>query len=297
GMSAGGASVHYHYFSPLSKGFSESGTALDPWAMQQNALQKAEQLATFVGCPTEYSRELVACLKSRSGNEITQQISKFSPALGTTIAPFAPVVEKDYDGAFLTKHPYASLLEKTVTDVPWIVAVAEQEGYIFALNFADTFAEFLADFGKIAPHLLHYNSTIAEDEKPYVSSQIEDHYFQNSAGFEDLEQLIGDRLFFIGADTSAKLQAKGNKSPVYFYILGYKGKHGIGEMFGKNSKNIGASHGDGILYYFKTPISDEKLTDSDEKMKAFFLRWIVSFANNQEPKINEVKWQPVTGNE
>ncbi|GJQ88160.1 Est-6 [Trypoxylus dichotomus] len=303
GMSSGASSVHLHYFSPLSKGlfhrgFSESGTALDPWSIQENALEKTKQLAMLVGCPTESSKEAAICLKLKSSTEVVEQIPKFSPVAGTPIVPFGPVIEIENNGAFLTEHPYVALIKKRVTDIPWIAGLSEQEGYGFALNFADVVTEYFTEFERVAPYLLDYNYTISEEEKQAISKQIKNRYFQESTGHEILGKLIGDRFFMVGADTSAKLQAKVNKSPVYFYILGYKGKHDLGEMVGRNSGEIGPCHGDGVLYYFKTPVSDERLNENDERMKTVFLRWLVSYADNQEPNIGGgVKWQPVTGSE
>ena len=82
GMSAGGASVHYHYFSPLSSGLfqngiSISGTALMCWAQTEAALQKAKRLGALMGCPTEDTEQMVECLKSRPGRVLTEAVGKF----------------------------------------------------------------------------------------------------------------------------------------------------------------------------------------------------------------------------
>lgn len=116
------------------RGFSESGTALDPWVLQEEALKKAKRLAVLVGCPSESSREIVDCLRSRSSLKIYEKVSEFMPYMGLPLVPFAPVVETENDGAFLTEHPYKMLVDNIVTDVPWVVSVAEQEGYLFALS-------------------------------------------------------------------------------------------------------------------------------------------------------------------
>lgn len=41
--------------------------------------------------------------------------------------PFGPVVEPKIEGAFLSEHPYNSLKNGHVHDVPWMVGVVEQE--------------------------------------------------------------------------------------------------------------------------------------------------------------------------
>lgn len=75
GQSAGGASVHYHLLSPLSKGLfhravSFSGSALSPWAFMTKPKAQAMRLGTILGCPTNSTLALVNCLKSLDANTI-----------------------------------------------------------------------------------------------------------------------------------------------------------------------------------------------------------------------------------
>lgn len=48
------------------------------------------------------------------------------------IVSFGPVLEKEGPNRFLTQTPYKMLLDKTVTDVPWIVSNIEVEGTFIA---------------------------------------------------------------------------------------------------------------------------------------------------------------------
>lgn len=82
GLSAGGASVHYLILSPLSaglfnKGFSLSGTALCPWALDENPVQKTKQLSALLGCPTTDSRAMYKCLKRRPAQKIVESLRNF----------------------------------------------------------------------------------------------------------------------------------------------------------------------------------------------------------------------------
>lgn len=82
GLSAGGASVHYHYFSSLSaglfhNGMSLSGTALNCWAQTENSLEKSKKLGALMGCPTESTKEMVKCLRRRPARPIVQAVEKF----------------------------------------------------------------------------------------------------------------------------------------------------------------------------------------------------------------------------
>lgn len=82
GMSAGGASVHLHYLSPISKGLfhrgiSQSGSALNPWVLQENAREKAVKLAELLGCPSANSAQIVSCLSKRSARQIVNAVKEF----------------------------------------------------------------------------------------------------------------------------------------------------------------------------------------------------------------------------
>lgn len=82
GLSAGGASVHYHYLSPMSaglfqNGISFSGTALVCWAQTENPLEKAKKLGALMGCPTDSPKDMVKCLKSRPGRVLVQATENF----------------------------------------------------------------------------------------------------------------------------------------------------------------------------------------------------------------------------
>lgn len=110
------------------KGFSQSGTALDPWAIQQNPLAKARKLAKSVGCDQESTVEFVECMCQRPAHQLLQNINQVQSWSIFPIAPFAPVVEPMLPGAFLDDHPYHILKEGKVTDVPWLASTASEEG-------------------------------------------------------------------------------------------------------------------------------------------------------------------------
>ncbi|KAI4457908.1 carboxylesterase [Holotrichia oblita] len=133
GMSAGSVSVHLHYFSPLSrglfhKGVSQSGTALHPLIPQKSASQSAKQLGEMLGCPTDNSKHLRDCLRTRSAKTIIVSQKSFLPSDASQGPTFGPVIEIPSDGAFLIEHPYKLLIDKNIADVPWIVGTNEEEG-------------------------------------------------------------------------------------------------------------------------------------------------------------------------
>lgn len=133
GFSAGGGSVHLHYFSPMSRdlfhrGFSQSGVATNSWTLQKKALKKAKQLGESLGCFWNSSQVLVNCLKKKHFSEILKQMKQFFIYKTLPFSPFAPVVEKKGSKAFLTKNPYVLLKNGHVLDVPWIASNTKDDG-------------------------------------------------------------------------------------------------------------------------------------------------------------------------
>jgi bile salt-stimulated lipase len=132
GLSAGGSSVHFHYFSEMSKGlfhrgFSQSGVALNSFSLQEDALKKAQRLADAVGCPSTPTQALVDCLKQRHHTQILEKVPLFFGYSFLPFAPFAPVVEKG-SKPFLSEHPYSLLTKGKINDVPWISSNTAHEG-------------------------------------------------------------------------------------------------------------------------------------------------------------------------
>lgn len=117
-----------NYLGLFHRGYSQSGTALNPWAFQEASLDKAKRLAVSVGCPIDTSLNLIHCLKSRSAYSITEAVKHFFGYGVLPFSPFGPVIEKKHDGAFITEHPYKMLVNHQVADIPWITSVTEREG-------------------------------------------------------------------------------------------------------------------------------------------------------------------------
>lgn len=82
----------------------------------------------MLGCPTDKSRDLRDCLRTRSAKAIIIAQKSFLPSDATQGPTFGPVIEIPHDEAFLTDHPYKLLLDGNIADVPWVVGTNEEEG-------------------------------------------------------------------------------------------------------------------------------------------------------------------------
>lgn len=205
GQSAGSASVHYHILSEKSKGLFEravliSGTAINPWALTENPLGKAQLLGDLLGCPSDNNPKLVECLRQVPGRDLGKAIKrffKFGNVLPVT--PFGPTVEHVHDDAFITKSPYQLLKNGEVPNqVPMIVSFVKDEGifpsgckYIINIVQNYVFIDYIClDFAslgqidnlknkwyQIMQYGLDLQDTVAASDWPEVLRQIKEYYY------------------------------------------------------------------------------------------------------------------------
>ncbi|RZB84954.1 COesterase and/or Abhydrolase 3 domain containing protein, partial [Asbolus verrucosus] len=211
GLSAGGSSVHLHYFSDMSKGlfhrgFSQSGVALNSFSLQEQPLSKAKILADAVGCPTSPSLSLVQCLKQRPFQHLLAQAPLFFGYTYIPLAPFAPVVEKGSE-PFLKEDPYYLLTTGEVYDVPWIASTTTHEGAIALLFINDSLQTVDDKWETIAPFILDYNYTLPQSLWKSTANKVKEFYLGEGQKINDenllkMIQMVGDRIFLVDAETS-----------------------------------------------------------------------------------------------
>ncbi|XP_011870237.1 PREDICTED: venom carboxylesterase-6-like isoform X2 [Vollenhovia emeryi] len=302
GLSAGGASVHYHYLSQMSAGLfrggiSFSGTALDCWPQTENSLEKAKKLSALMGCPTANTRDMIRCLRYRPAREIVQATSEFMTFFFNPFSPFGPVVEKFGDAPFIDKTPVEIINNGEVQDVPWITGVTSEEGLY-------PVAEFIADdqnlrqlndnWDILAPDYLDFNYTIPREKHVEIARLVKKHYFGTKPidrqTTKELIQMSGDRFFVVDSEKAARMQATVNRSPVWYYYFSYRGAHSWSDYFTGATENYGVSHADDVFYVICYPWVNSTTTQSDRDMQKHLLNFWISFATEGIPKIANVEW-------
>ncbi|XP_023310995.1 venom carboxylesterase-6-like isoform X3 [Anoplophora glabripennis] len=301
GLSAGGASVHLHYFSPLSKGLfikgiSQSGTALGPWVTKKNALQNAKKLAVLLGCPDSPSEELKKCLKQKPAKNLVEQIKYFYGYDITPIAPFAPVVEKGSKNAFLDAKPYQLLKEGKVHDVPWITSYTTGEGLLLTGVLWQKLDEVDEKWVEILPYLLDCNETLPVSERETVAKELLDYYLGpgekiSKNNYVEFTQILTDRLFGVPAELSVKLQANVTKSPVYLYIFNYTdGATKLVQIISGTDEIEGVCHGEDFMYFYT---NQQTLSGQDKRLGIACQNMLYSFASSCNPSFDGTDvWQP-----
>ncbi|KAI7815085.1 carboxylesterase [Rhyzopertha dominica] len=248
GFSAGGASVHYHYFSPLSeglfhRGFSHSGNALCPWATQRVPLEKFKKLAASLGCDDGSTTLKVDCLKERPAVQIVAHQTQFYYNDILPIAPFGPVVESTVEGAFLS-HPIEDLMKAgNFSRVQWVSSNTKNDcGMICAMleNKAD---EIGLNWDEWSPHLLDYNYTVLKRDKLEIGRKVKEFYFGNTKISKETwplcTQLTTDRLAIVGAVKSYLWQSR--YAPVYNIIFNFKPSFSVNWSFYQSKFDYGMS--------------------------------------------------------
>lgn len=309
GLSAGGASVHYHYLSPMSAGLfqagiSVSGTSFSCWTQTENALEKAQKVSALMGCPTTNKREMIRCLRFRPSQSLIASTREFMKFYYNPFTPFGPVVEKAGDEPFIDRPPIEIVNSGDVQDVPWLTSVTSEEGLY-------PVAEFIAipgalktlddNWDLLAPYFLDYNYTLPKEKHVEVARLIKQHYFGTKKIDETttklLVQMAGDRFFVVDSEKAARMQANVNKEPVWYYYYTYRGATSLSDYMSGTHNNYGVSHADDAYVVVDTRYMDSTTTPRDLKMQQLMVDLWVSFANNRIPNMGGAKWPRLNPNE
>ncbi|XP_075211793.1 carboxylic ester hydrolase-like [Lycorma delicatula] len=302
GQSAGGASVHYHMISPLSKGLFHrgilmSGSSHCPWALAPPGTNKkrTQELAAFLGCPTEQSNLLVDCLRTASAYLMADLLTEYRRWGIDPPIPFAPVIEPvGVKNAFLTSEPHN---EKTT--IPVMTGFTSEDGAFRVSLFASS----PIGMDKTL-EILNYNFndvskvsvTIYEDEKVNqneISNEIRKFYFGEKKidknSISEVIKMYTD-AWFMQCATSVLRNHQGDAN---FYYFAQRGPHSSTFGLSNSTEYFGVSHGDDLMYIFplKSMTSSRKyLTTDERKIQQEMVSLWTNFAIHGDPT-PDGKWK------
>ncbi|KAJ2949302.1 hypothetical protein O0L34_g6254 [Tuta absoluta] len=306
GCSAGGASVHYQYLSPLSKGtfhrgIAFSGSAFTSWSHAVKPAQKAKTLATIVGCPVTTSREMVDCLRYRPAEVVVNaQIEMFDWKVHM-FTPFIPTAEApNVREPFLTQYPFHAAQSGAMHNLPLITSVTSEEGLYPAAAYQtdpSLLKELEIHWEQLASNIFEYNDTLPLNLRSAVAAKIKQRYLAgkpvSQETFGQLVQALGDRLFVVDVGKLAQVHAKRSGQPVYVYRYSFRGEKSLSNLMALNDKNYGVSHADDVFHIFKFGDLDSTNAE-DMKMSQTLVDMVYSYATTGVPKIGNAAWKPVT---
>lgn len=253
GLSAGGASVHYHVLSPKSEGLFHravafSGTALCWWANLPTQGKTTARLADMVGCSSSSSVDTVDCLRTKTATEImAAQDTLYAWRSGKVEAEPMNIwsprsdPEAGQENAILPIDPTLAMEVGMMQPVPFLIGVANSEGIWRANNYIsqdEVMSEFLKDFSNVAPWALGLVDQVADHELEDVVEKMKKFYLSDPFKVENVEErltkvitglqnMLGDSMFNYPIDRTIKLSANKAHAPVWLYEFNYKHNHSL----------------------------------------------------------------------
>ncbi|XP_031345692.1 esterase FE4-like [Photinus pyralis] len=309
GEAAGGASAHFHYFSPLSHGLfssaiSQSGTAFNIWSLADRSLvaTKASKLATALGCSSADNKVMVECMRLIEPSEIIEKDKIFMEWDIEPFIPFKPVVEVEHEGAFLARHPLEIVQNGGYAQLPWVTGVNGNEGVIkvAALNKnPDRIVELDQEFNRIMGIIFEKGASFENAAKRIRKFYFGEQSINNSTLF-NLVDMFSDYLFFVGVETAVDLHLKHSNQPVYYYFFNHQSPNSFSRVVGVSNEPYGASHADELplLFPLEFLFENRKQTELDRRMSKLMTELWTNFARlgnptpAPTPEISTL-WEPV----
>ncbi|XP_053601613.1 juvenile hormone esterase [Plodia interpunctella] len=294
GCSAGSFSVMLHMISPMSKGLfhralSISGSPISQVADRRDMYALAVKQAQLLNCPTNSSRAIIDCLKTKTFTELGNSLEGFFLPGYDPVLVWSPVVEKDFgQERFLTMSPGQAVKQGEMHAVPFIISQTQGEFFWKAytvLRNKTILDSFNADWRRLASvgFLLGDHPTAAERLK---AAYLNDKRLENNAAIADgLGKLYGDSLIGFGVHRMANLMSRHSPHKVWYYEFSYVGQHSHYQdpTTGKPEQ---AAHHDDLIYLFSLPASFPTInaTDSeDSKMVDKMTTMVYNFALQGDP--------------
>ncbi|XP_015516134.2 esterase E4 isoform X1 [Neodiprion pinetum] len=266
GYSAGAWSVSLHLVSPMTKGLFHRAIAMSGSATYQKPLGRhqkdlAERQARLLGCPTNTSRAIMACLKTKSMQEFVDSFEKMFDWRYNPVLLWNPVVEPKVPGVerYLTDEPVKLILQGKFHQVPLITGITKDEFGGNVVNWVETerkgnvslFTELNDNWETLAPIIFQYERITPRSKE--ISRDFKSFYFRDQPvslkTVDGVAQLYADGLIVFSVHRLAKLIAAVSTQPVYYYEFTYQGRYSH-HVWSDTKKPYGVVHHDDLLYLF-----------------------------------------------
>ncbi|XP_068899696.1 carboxylic ester hydrolase-like isoform X1 [Tenebrio molitor] len=274
GQSAGSASVTYHLLHTESEGLfrgaiCESGSFLCPWAYQRRAREYAFKTASLINeefKTNNDSQALLEFLQSVPAKELdtaSYQLSLTEDHQNRQLFQgfyYAPVIEPEHDGAFLTKKMYGQLKSGDFIKVPTLMGFNSEENVYFAY-LTEWLTLAMATYDSNLDWLVPDDMNVYDVEKRReIGAAIRSIYTGGATLVEHAIPSVryySDNSFTRSIRKQAELQSK--FCDVYFYQFSYDGKLGNFSFTVDGAENI--THGEENKYIWR--MYDDYYDNSD----------------------------------
>ncbi|KAJ9593456.1 hypothetical protein L9F63_014985, partial [Diploptera punctata] len=300
GESAGGASVHYHLLSPLSKVFFLIFPIIFSLWSPESCLERAYDLANCFGRKTTNPAEILQILMEVDPEELIMHtyFKRKIPKMG---ALYGPTMEPNTwsSQAFLPDTPINIINSGKYFKGPYITGMNSEEALLW-VNLFEKFSLFLCPVATIFRFILPYYIGQNIPEAYQMANEMKSKYFSNPDTFVlNYVDLTTDLLFGNSIYCTAMKQAK--ESRVYAYEFSFNGTANVLKKHNKAEDYPGASHADELSYLF--PFSYANITIKNNTPEYDTSRRIVKMWTNfakcgnptpkADPLLQNVIWPPV----
>ncbi|KAL2721606.1 esterase FE4-like, partial [Vespula maculifrons] len=307
GEDAGGASVQYHMLSPMSEGLfnnviEQSGSILNPWALQYQPKEMAFKLGETLGIRTQDTGELVNKLAEFSGKDLvtaSMEMMKDINTMNGLSNAFVPAVEYDFgQDVFLTSDPWTLLKTGKITNVPIMGGVTLNESAFMAEALLSK-AEYLnGQLEDVLPNDINITDPV---QRKQLAESMKEFYLHgkdiSKNTEEEFTQMLTDAYFTTGTAFSLNFITHRNTASVYQYLFEYESPVGFMKNVANSEK--GVAHGDELVYLFYSNFFNNlpKPGSSQEKMTRIMTKLWTNFAKDGNPttKLDEditINWEP-----
>ncbi|CAG9863042.1 unnamed protein product [Phyllotreta striolata] len=265
GQSAGAASVFYQIVHKNNKGLfhraiANSGSPLCSWAVQRNPRKIAFDLGLGVGIRTSSSKELIEKLRRTDVEQLKRAgriiMIIYLPQTEREGFPFAPSIEPEHKGAFLTKTVYETFQRGDFNKMPVLMGVNSLE----TLFFADGLVllrplNVLYDFSPGSLPSKDMNIKTAEERRE-AGKRILNYYFPGgsyiNADVDGILQYTSDDRFIRPIHKHVQLMSR--YTPIYYYMFSYSSTFGtkiLHRIIREERRTAGVAHFEEQFYLWK----------------------------------------------
>lgn len=267
GYSIGASLAEIVALSPQSKGlFSklllDSGSSLNPFAVNRHPIETARNIAISVGYEDTDSLEDLNDFYVDADNEDIQGVSRQYFLKNSTFG-FTPCIENPNNPeAVLTESPLDILKRGNYGDFALFIGWANMEGISRTSQFEEWGEEMNKHFADFLPADLVFDN---EKERDEFIKEVKQYYFDgkpitidNIQGYVDY---FSDSMFRYAIVKSLKYHALHLKRPIYAYEFTYVGK--LNTQHNYKDRISGASHRDASAYVLDFHDWTRNYTDMD----------------------------------
>nr|XP_049706156.1 juvenile hormone esterase isoform X1 [Helicoverpa armigera]WRX06224.1 CCE024b [Helicoverpa armigera] len=275
GYSAGSFSVMLHMISPMSRGLfhramSMSGSPISQIEIPRHQRHLAERQARLLGCPTDSSRAIIDCLKTKSSKEIGDSLDKMFDFGYDPVLLWVPIHEQDFgQEMFLPRQPLEALCSSDLAQVPYIISQTQDEFFWKALDVLrnpSAFESWRADWpgkARVALYLAGDNATTTTAANRLKQAYLGGKDIANDTATGDgFGKLYSDAIIGFGAHRLVNLMSRQSRQPLYYYEFGYIGNSSH-YLDPDTKKPIAAAHHDDLLYLFNVSYNFPSIPPTD----------------------------------